>query len=105
MDNGHVARMSQERTAKKLLGSTPGGRRSRGRRGTQWQNYVEDLSWSRLDISIQHSVLCRTGSRCLETPTGEVDPATSYRQVGLEKCSAVQSVCFELDLSSFVRGV
>ena len=47
---GHVTRMSQERTAKKLLCSTPIGRRPRGRPRTRWRDYVEDLSWSRLGI-------------------------------------------------------
>ena len=51
---GHVARMSQERTAKKLLCSTPIGRRPRGRPRTQWRDYVEDLSWSRLGIPAEH---------------------------------------------------
>ena len=41
---GHVTRMSQERTAKKLLCSTPIGRRPRGRPRTRWRDYVEDLS-------------------------------------------------------------
>ena len=51
---GHVTRMSQERTAKKLLCSTPIGRRLRGRPGTQWRDYVKDLSWSRRGIPAEH---------------------------------------------------
>ena len=51
---GHVTQMSQERTAKKLLCSTPIGRRPRGRPRTRWRDYVEDLSWSRLDIPAEH---------------------------------------------------
>ena len=51
---GHVTRMSQERPAKKLLCSTPIGRRPRGRPRTQWRDYVEDLSWSRLGIPAEH---------------------------------------------------
>ena len=50
---GHVTRMSQERT-KKLLCSTPIGRRPRGRPRTRWRDYVEDLSWSRLGIPAEH---------------------------------------------------
>ena len=46
----HVTRMSQERTAKKLLCSTPTGRRPRGRPRTRWRYYEEDLSWSGLGI-------------------------------------------------------
>ena len=51
---GHMTRMSQERTAKKLLCSTPIGRRPRGRLRTRWRDYVEDLSWSRLRIPAEH---------------------------------------------------
>ena len=51
---GHVTRMSQERTAKKLLCSTPIGRRPRGRPRTRWRDYVEDFSWSRLGIPTEH---------------------------------------------------
>ena len=51
---GHVTRMPQERTAKKLLCSTPIGRRPRGRPRIQWRDYVEDLSWSRLGIPAEH---------------------------------------------------
>ena len=51
---GHVTRMSQERTAKKLLCSTPIGRRLRGRPRTRWRDYVEDLRWSRLGIPAEH---------------------------------------------------
>ena len=51
---GHVTRMSQERTAKKLLCSTPIGRRSRGRPRTRWPDYLEDLGWSRLGIPAEH---------------------------------------------------
>ena len=51
---GHVTRMSQERTAKKLLCATSIGRRPRGRPRTRWRDYVEDLSWSRLGISAEH---------------------------------------------------
>ena len=51
---GHVTRISQERTAKKLLCSTPIGRRPRGRPRTRWQDYVEDLSWSRLGTPAEH---------------------------------------------------
>ena len=46
---GHVTRMSQERTANKLLCSTPIG----GRPRTRWRDYV-DLSWSRLGIPAEH---------------------------------------------------
>ena len=51
---GHVTRMSQKRTAKKLLCSTPIGRRPRGRPRTRWRDYVEDLSWSRPGIPAEH---------------------------------------------------
>ena len=51
---GHAIRMSQERTAKKLLCSTPIGRRHKGRPRTRWRDYVEDLSWSRLGIPAEH---------------------------------------------------
>ena len=61
---GHVTRMSQERTAKKLLCSTPIRRRPTGRPRTRWRDYV-DLSWS----------LCCRGSRCLEAPTRAAAPA------------------------------
>ena len=50
----YVTRMPPERTAKKLLCSTPIGRRSRGRPRTRWRNYVEDLSRSRLGIPAEH---------------------------------------------------
>ena len=50
---GHVTRMSQERTAKKLLCSTPIGRRPRSCPRTRWGEYV-DLSWSRLGIPAEH---------------------------------------------------
>ena len=45
--------MSQERTAKKLLCSTPIGLRPRGRPRTRWRDYV-DVSWSRLGIPAEH---------------------------------------------------
>ena len=51
---GHVTRMFQERTAKKLLCSTPIGRRPRGRPRIRWRDYVEDHSWSRLGIPAEH---------------------------------------------------
>ena len=51
---GHATRMSQERTAKKMLCSTPNGRRPRGRPRTRWRDCVEDLSWSRLSIPVEH---------------------------------------------------
>ena len=51
---GHVTRMSQERTAKRLLCSTPIGRRPRSRPRARWRDYVEDLSWSRLGIPAEH---------------------------------------------------
>ena len=51
---GHVTRMVQERTAKKLFCSTPIGRRPRGRPRTRWRDYVKDLSWSRLGIPAEH---------------------------------------------------
>ena len=51
----HVTQMSPERiTAKKLLYSTPIGRRPRGRLRARWQNYVKDFSWSRLSIPAKH---------------------------------------------------
>ena len=50
---GHVTRMSQERTAKKLLCSTPIGQSPRGCPRTRWRDYV-DLSWSRLGIAAEH---------------------------------------------------
>ena len=46
--------MPQEKTAKKLLRSTPIGRRPGGRLRTQWRDYAEDLSWSRLGIPAEH---------------------------------------------------
>ena len=51
---GRVTRMSQERTAKKLLCSTPIGRRPRGRPRTRWRDFVEDLSWSCFGIPAEH---------------------------------------------------
>ena len=51
---GHVTRISLERTAKKLLCSTPIGRKPRGRPRTRWLDYVEDLSWCRLGIPAKH---------------------------------------------------
>ena len=51
---GHVTRMSQERTVKKLVCLTPIGRRPRGRPRTRWRDYV-DLSWSRLGIPAEHA--------------------------------------------------
>ena len=51
---GHVTRMSLKRTAKKLLCSTPIGRRPRGRPRTRWRDYIKDLSWSRLGILAEH---------------------------------------------------
>ena len=51
---GHVTRMSQERSAKILLCSTPIGRRPRGRPRTRWRDYAEYLSWSRLGIPAEH---------------------------------------------------
>ena len=51
---GHVTRMFQKRIAKKLLCSTPIGRRPRGRPRTRWRDYVENLSWSRLSIPAEH---------------------------------------------------
>ena len=45
-----VTRMSHERTAKQLMDALPSGKRPRGRPRTRWQNYVEDLAWSRLGI-------------------------------------------------------
>ena len=51
---GHVTRMSQERTAKKLLCSTPIDRRPRGRPRNRWRDYVKDLSWSHLGIPAEH---------------------------------------------------
>ena len=50
----HVTRMSQESTAKKMLCSTPIGRRPRGRPKTRWRDYVEDFSWSRLGIPAEY---------------------------------------------------
>ena len=51
---GHVTQMSQKRTAKKLLCSTPIDRKPRGRPRTRLRDYVEDLSWSRLGIPAEH---------------------------------------------------
>ena len=51
---GHMTRMSQETTAKKLLCLTPVGQRPRGRPRTRRRDYVEDLSWSRLVIPSAH---------------------------------------------------
>ena len=48
------SRLSQERTAKKLLCSTPIGRRPRGCPRTRWRDYVEDLTWSCLGIPAEH---------------------------------------------------
>ena len=50
---GHVTRMSQERTAKTLLCSTPIDRRPRGRPRTRWRDYVY-LSCSRRGIPAEH---------------------------------------------------
>ena len=47
---GHVTQMSHEQTAKQLMGALPSDKRPRGQTRTHWQNYVEDLAWSRLGI-------------------------------------------------------
>ena len=51
---GRVTRMPRERTAKKLLCSTPIGRRPIGRPRTRWRDYVKDLSWSCFGIPAEH---------------------------------------------------
>ena len=51
---GHVTRMSQERTAKKLLYSSPIGRRSRGLPKARWRDHIENLSWFRLGTPPEH---------------------------------------------------
>ena len=51
---GHVTRMSQERTAKKLLCLTLIGRRPRGCPITRRRNHIENLSWSRLGTPPEH---------------------------------------------------
>ena len=51
---GHVTRMTQDRTAKQLLYSTPIGRRPLGHPRTRWRDYIEDLGWSRLGIPRKH---------------------------------------------------
>ena len=48
---GHVTKMSHKRTAKQLMDTFPSGKSLRGRPRVLWQNYVEDLAWSRLGIS------------------------------------------------------
>ena len=42
--------MSHERSAKQLMDALPSSKRPRERPRTRWQNYVEDLAWSRLGI-------------------------------------------------------
>ena len=48
---GHVTQMSNERREKQLMDALPSSKRPRGRPLTRWRNYVEDLAWSRLEIS------------------------------------------------------
>ena len=75
---GHVRRMSQEKTAKKLLCSTPIGRRPRGI--PLWRGEIARLRRRSELVSPWHpsraSILCSRGSRCLEAPTRAVAPAT-----------------------------
>ena len=47
---GHVTRMPHERIAKQIMNALPSGKRPRGRPRNRWRNYVEDLTWSRLEI-------------------------------------------------------
>ena len=47
---GHVTRMSEERTAQRLLNAFMVGKRPRGRPRTRWRDNVEDLAWSRLGV-------------------------------------------------------
>ena len=44
--------MSHERTAKQLMDALPSGKRPKRRPRARWRNYVEDLAWSRLGISL-----------------------------------------------------
>ena len=54
---GHVTRMTHEQTAKQLIDALPSAKKLRGRPRTRWQNYVEDLAWSRLEISPSKLIL------------------------------------------------
>ena len=68
---GHVTQVPQERTAKKLLCSTPIGRRPS-------QNAMARLRRSQLVSPRQPSrasILCCRESRCLEAPTRDASPA------------------------------
>ena len=51
---GHVTQMTQNRTAKQLLYSTPSSRRPLGRPRTRGRDYVKDLGWSCLGIPPKH---------------------------------------------------
>ena len=65
----HVTRMYLEKTAKKLLCSTPIGRWPRGRSRTRWRDSAEDLSWCSFWHPNRASILCCRGSKCLEAFT------------------------------------
>ena len=47
---GHVTQMSHEKTVKQLMDALPSGIKPKGRPRTRWRNYVEDLTWLRLEI-------------------------------------------------------
>ena len=66
--------MILERTATKLLCSTPVGRGPTGRHTTGWRDYVEDLTWFCLSIppATTAFTLRRRGSRCLEATRAAV---------------------------------
>ena len=42
--------MSHKQTKKQLMDALPSGKRPGGQPRTRWQNYVEDLAWSHLEI-------------------------------------------------------
>ena len=62
-----------------IFSSTPVGRSSGADPRAVRQDYVEDLSWSRLGFPPEHLTLCRGGSRCLEAPTQAACPTTPPR--------------------------
>ena len=48
----YVTQMSYERTAKHRIDALASRKRPRGRRGTRWQNYAENLAWLRIGIPL-----------------------------------------------------
>ena len=73
---GHMTRMSQEKTAKKLRCLTPIGRKPRDRPRTRWQDYTLKILLVTRWHPTRASILYCRGLRCLEAPTRAATPAT-----------------------------